>query len=80
MIFLLLFDFTIRKSARTVSDGTELRSSTQAKATRDLIQYLPLDQREIEYASQSTLLRLTVNYVKIKRVIEELGKHVLTLS
>jgi hypothetical protein len=48
-------------------------TSTQARATRDLVKYLPVDKEDIEYASQSTLLRLAVNYVKIKKIIQNLS-------
>ena len=49
-------------------------TSTQARATRDLVKYLPVDKEDIEYASQSTLLRLAVNYVKIKKIIQNLSR------
>jgi hypothetical protein len=64
-----------KRSSQSVVSVTPpgIGTSTQARATRDLVKYLPVDKEDIEYASQSTLLRLAVNYVKIKKIIQNLS-------
>jgi transcriptional regulator with PAS, ATPase and Fis domain len=60
-----------RKRPRMVQDTTSVRRHKEAQTIYSIAKYIPMDESQLERANQPIVLRLAVQYVKLRKLLQE---------